>query len=65
MLRMAIIHRAFEIARSGTVRTITDIRLQLSHEGFDHVRSHLSSMALQKQLRALIKASAKTISVSD
>jgi len=56
---MAIIERAFEIARSGKARTITDIRLQLSREGFDHVRSHLSSMALQRLLLALLKAPAE------
>lgn len=51
---MAIIERAFEIARSGKVRSITDIRFQLTREGFDHVQSHLSSGALQKQLKGLI-----------
>jgi hypothetical protein len=65
MPRMAIIERAFEIARGGKARTITDIRLQLSREGFDHVRSHLSSMALQRQLRALLKAPAETRFESD
>ena len=57
---MAIIERAFEIARGGKARTITDIRLQLSREGFDHVRSHLSSLALQRQLHALLKDKAVT-----
>lgn len=57
---MAIIERAFEIARGGKARTITDIRTQLSREGFDHVRSHLSSLALKKQLRALLKGQAGT-----
>ena len=57
---MAIIERAFEIARSGIARTITDIRLQLSREVFDHVRSHLSSLALQRQLGALLKDQAVT-----
>jgi len=52
---MTIIERAFEIARSGKTRSITDIRTQLRREGFDHVQSHLGSAALQKQLKALIK----------
>jgi hypothetical protein len=52
---MTIIERAFEIARSGKARSITDIRTQLTREGFDHVQSHLSSAALQKQLKGLIK----------
>jgi hypothetical protein len=44
---MTIIERAFEIARSG--------KAQLTREGFEHVQSHLSSTALQKQLKVLIK----------
>jgi hypothetical protein len=51
---MAIIQRAFEIARSGKARSITDIRGQLTREGFDNVQSHMSSTALQKQLKGLI-----------
>jgi len=52
---MTIIERAFEIARSGRARSMTDIRTQLRREGFDHVQSHLRSAALQKQLKALIR----------
>jgi hypothetical protein len=54
-LLMTIIERAFEIARSGKARSISDIRTQLTREGFEHVQSHLSSTALQKQLKVLIK----------
>jgi len=56
---MSIIQRAFDIARNGKARTITDIRTQLAREGFDDVHSHFSSTALQKQLRGLMKTRAK------
>ena len=48
------IERAFEIARTGTVRNIDDIRRALRSEGCDNIEAHLSSLALKKQLLALI-----------
>jgi len=62
---MTIIQRAFEIARSGKARSITDIRTQLRLEGFDHIQSHFSSSSLQKQLRDLIKSRDETRPASD
>jgi hypothetical protein len=54
---MTTIERASEIARSGTVRTIGDIRQTLNREGFEGVQAHLNGNALQKQLRVLLSAS--------
>jgi len=63
---MTIIQRAFEIARSGKARSVTEIRMQLRLEGFDHIQSHFSSSSsLQKQLRDLIKSCDETRSASD
>jgi hypothetical protein len=52
---MTTVERAFEVARSGRVRTITEIRAQLVREGFEKAHAHLNGTGLQKQLRALLK----------
>ena len=49
--------RAFEIARSGTCRTVDELRKTLKAEKHDAVDGHLSSGSLTKQLRVLLKAS--------
>lgn len=54
---MTILERAFELARGGQARTISEIRTQLNREGFEGVQGHLSGTAIQKQLRALIDTS--------
>ena len=55
------IERAFELARSGTCRTIDDIRRQLSREGFEMVHAHISGGMITKQLReAMAKRVAAT-----
>ncbi|RYF24050.1 MAG: hypothetical protein EOO77_00960 [Oxalobacteraceae bacterium] len=51
---MTTLERAFEIARAGNARTVTDIRKQLNREGYELVQSHLNGSTVQKQLRALI-----------
>ena len=48
------VERALELARTGTVRTIDDIRRTLKREGCDGVDGHLHSETFKKQLRALI-----------
>ena len=48
------VERARDLARSGTVRSIDDIRRTLKREGCDGVDSHLQSETFKKQLRALI-----------
>jgi hypothetical protein len=51
------VKRAFELARSGTCRTLDDLRKALRAEKCEAVDNHLESGALKRQLRALLKAS--------
>lgn len=50
------IERSFELARSGACRSLTDIRKQLSREGYSDVEATLGDSAIKKALSALIKA---------
>ena len=43
------LERAFEIAASGKVRTVDEIRMTMRHEGFD--TKAVTGPALNKQLR--------------
>jgi hypothetical protein len=52
------LERAFELARQGRLRTLEEIRRQLSCEKFEMVDRHLAGLGIRKQIRALIKASA-------
>jgi hypothetical protein len=47
------LERAFELARSGSVSGVTEIRMELKREGYEYgeIRGH----SLQKQLRELIR----------
>jgi hypothetical protein len=52
---ISAVERAFQIAKSGRVQNITEIRNVLSKEGF--ARGQLEgSLTLSKQLRLLIKS---------
>ena len=48
------IERAIELARCGTCANIEEIRLNLSHEGYESVNPTLAGLAVKKQLRAMI-----------
>jgi hypothetical protein len=48
------IERALELARSGTVRSVEEIRRTLKKEGRDGVDAHLAGDAFRKQLKAAI-----------
>lgn len=48
------IERAFELARSGRVRTVSEIRATLKAEGYD--QRHLEGRALVKQLQDILRA---------
>ncbi len=50
------IERAFELARSGTCRSLEDVRRKLKAEGYLAIPEHLGGSAIKKQLAALIKA---------
>lgn len=49
-----ILRRAFELAKTGQVRTVEDIRRKLTAEGFDGAHSHLAGPSVAKQLKGLI-----------
>ena len=53
------IERAFQLAKSGSYATITDIRKQLTAEGYGV--GQITWGALLKQLKALIKAARSRI----
>lgn len=50
------LERAFDLARSGDCRSVTEIRARLKSEGYNE--ADISGGSLLKQLRALIDASA-------
>jgi hypothetical protein len=52
--RMRELERAFQLAQSGTVRSIDDIRVRLRKEGYS--ASQLTGRTLIKQLRAIINS---------
>jgi hypothetical protein len=55
------VERAFELARTGSYRSIEDLVKGLNREGFLDPVGQLSGNSIRKQLRALMKA-AHTIS---
>ena len=56
-----IIARAFEMARDGTYRNATEIRIALVREGYEQVHQHLMSPSVIRQLRKFLKKSAPLI----
>jgi hypothetical protein len=48
---MTIIERAFDLARSGTCRSVQELETQLKREGFASVAAHLSGSLIRRQLR--------------
>jgi hypothetical protein len=54
---ISTVARAFQIARSGTCRTVDELRKALKAEKHEAVDGHLNSGSLTKQLRALLRDS--------
>jgi len=52
--RMTALERAFQLARSGQVATITEIKTSLSREGYSSTQ--VEGPNLMRQLTALIRA---------
>jgi hypothetical protein len=52
-VRKTALEKAFELARSGKCRTVTDIVKRFKSEGYDE--SQIAGPALRKQLLQLIK----------
>jgi hypothetical protein len=54
MSDLSVIERAFQLAKSGEVRSVDEVRLVLSREGYASVQQSIGGMATRKQLKALI-----------
>ena len=53
--KVSALERAFQLARSGRLATVDDIKKQLRQEGYE-VSSEYDGSSLRSQLRELIKA---------
>lgn len=51
--RPTTLERAYELAREGRCRTVGDIKLALSSEGFDRIQDSLYGPTLSADLRKL------------
>lgn len=54
-MQEGIISRAFALAKSGTCKSVEDIRRRLKQEGYTAIDEHFSGPTMKKQLAALIK----------
>jgi hypothetical protein len=52
--RPGVIERAFQIAKSGKVGNIKELRLQLAGEGYSNVMSALTGRSLVQQISRMI-----------
>ena len=52
--RMTALERAFQLARSGQVSTVSDIKVSLSRDGYS--ADQLNGPSLRRQLTGLIRA---------
>ena len=50
-----IIERAYQLARSGEFRTMTDLKRRLSQEGYDSIPAHLGGRLTRSQLAQMMK----------
>lgn len=56
MQRQSTLERAFDLAASGSCRTVSDIRVQLKKEQRDSVDAHLAGSLIQRQLKTRLQA---------
>lgn len=57
MSDISTVERAFRIARSGSVRTMSELRKALRSEGFEAAEQHTAGHSIQRQLKeAMAKA---------
>jgi hypothetical protein len=54
--KVSALERAFQLARSGQVANIDDIKKKLKQEGYDVSAAAYVGLSIRSQLRALIKA---------
>lgn len=57
MVERSTVERAFELARSGSVRDVEELIRTVRNEGYEGVSSHLAGREIRRQLRALIHLS--------
>jgi len=60
-----ILHRAFELARTGEYSRVKDLEKALAAEGYVRNDPHLQSPSVRKQLRGLCRAASAELSTSD
>lgn len=48
--------RAFELARGGSCKSVSDIRRRLKQEGYPAIEEHFSGPTMKKQLSALLNS---------
>jgi hypothetical protein len=48
------VERAYQLARSGKFKTVSEIETALIRERYEGVREHLSGGTLRKELKALV-----------
>ncbi len=65
MERPSTIERAFELARSGSCRSVDEIRMRLKRDRFDSVDAHLHGQTTVGQLRALCRAARQPAASED
>jgi hypothetical protein len=56
--QLSTVERAYQLARSGTCRSVEDIRRRLTAERYESVQAHLSGSSIKRDLIALCKAAA-------
>lgn len=54
--RPTTLERAYELARGGSCRTVTEIKQRLQAEGYERVRDSLYGQSLNNDLRKLCQA---------
>lgn len=54
--RPTTIERAYELARSGECRTLSDVKQRLSADGHDRIQEHLYGGTISAALRKLCQA---------
>jgi hypothetical protein len=56
MMQEGTVSRAFELAKGGQCKTISDIRRRLKQEGYSAIDEHFSGPSMKKQLTMLLKS---------
>lgn len=51
----SVVERALQLARSGPCKTITELKTQLTREGYGHALRHLAGPSIRRQLIRTIK----------